>query len=372
MPPNTTKTIYKVGDFLSWQRAKSLVLSPSFQRRPVWSAAAKSFFIDTIARGHPIPIVFLREQTNLETLEPYREVVDGQQRLRTILTYVEPESLKDYDPERDPFPIKKTHNPELAGKTFKQLPADIRRRILGYEFSVHVLPSDTDDREVLQIFARMNATGVKLNDQELRNAEYYGEFKKLCYSLAYEQLFRWRKWRVFSEGDIARMAEVEETSDLIILMLNGLHGKGQRGIDRVYKEYEESFPDAEEVTRRFRSVMDSIDATLGDSIQATVYCRKSMFNTLFTFYYLHLYGIPFPNDGSSSRDMPAVTLPLEKTAPREMPSIAVVAARKASDLIQNGQFNEDLARVLRGATSDTSSRRTRLNFLAQASNSAQE
>src|SRR4051812_44405052 len=110
MPSNITKTVYKVGDFLSWQRMKSLVLSPSFQRRPVWSAAAKSFFIDTIARGHPIPIVFLREQTNLDTLEPSREVVDGQQRLRTLLSYIEPESLRDFDPERDSFEIKKSHN----------------------------------------------------------------------------------------------------------------------------------------------------------------------------------------------------------------------------------------------------------------------
>lgn len=30
-----TKTVYKVGDFVSWQRSGALVLSPSFQRRPV-------------------------------------------------------------------------------------------------------------------------------------------------------------------------------------------------------------------------------------------------------------------------------------------------------------------------------------------------
>jgi hypothetical protein len=243
MPTNITKTVYKVGDFLSWQRAKFLVLSPSFQRRSVWPAAAKSFFIDTIARGHPIPIVFLREQTNLDTLEPFREVVDGQQRLRTLLTYIEPESLRDYDAERDAFEVKKTHNSELAGKTFKHLPADIRRRILGYEFSVHVLPSDTDDREVLQIFARMNATGVKLNDQELRNARFYGEFKKTSYSLAYEQL---------------------------------------------------------------------------------------------------------------------------------LPGTAIKAIDTASNLIQNGQFDDELAKVLRGATSDTGSRQKRLDFMNQAMSSAQE
>jgi hypothetical protein len=81
-----TKTLYKVSDFLSWQKGESLVLSPYFQRRPLWSAGAKSYLMDTIVRGLPVPIIFLREQkTDLTRMEPKRQVVDGQQRIRTVL-----------------------------------------------------------------------------------------------------------------------------------------------------------------------------------------------------------------------------------------------------------------------------------------------
>jgi len=38
----------------------------------------------------------------------------------------------------------------------------------------------------------MNSTGYKLSKQELRNAEFYGEFKQTMYALANEQLNRWR------------------------------------------------------------------------------------------------------------------------------------------------------------------------------------
>jgi uncharacterized protein with ParB-like and HNH nuclease domain len=107
MQINIAKTVYKVSDFLSWQWSNSLVLSPSFQRRSVWPKAAKSFLIDTVVRGLPIPIIFLREQTDLNTLEPIREVVDGQQRLRTLISFIEPDLLKDFDPERDSFVVKK-------------------------------------------------------------------------------------------------------------------------------------------------------------------------------------------------------------------------------------------------------------------------
>ena len=53
-----------------------------------------------------MPIIILREQTNLETLEPLREEVDGQQQLRTLISFIEPELLKDFDSRRDSFVLK--------------------------------------------------------------------------------------------------------------------------------------------------------------------------------------------------------------------------------------------------------------------------
>src|SRR2546428_2618250 len=115
------KTFYKVADFISWQRANTLVLSPEFQRRSVWKPGAKSYLIDTIVRGLPIPIIFIRDRrTDLNSLESVREVVDGQQRLRTVIGFVAPELLKNYDDQRDSFTVKKSHNPAIAGKTFRE------------------------------------------------------------------------------------------------------------------------------------------------------------------------------------------------------------------------------------------------------------
>ncbi|MFD2270569.1 DUF262 domain-containing protein [Undibacterium arcticum] len=89
---------------LAGRKSKTLVLSPSFQRRPVWNPGAKSFLIDTILRGLPIPIIFLRDQkTDLKTLLAKREVIDGQQRIRTILSYVCPKDLNDYNEANDTF-----------------------------------------------------------------------------------------------------------------------------------------------------------------------------------------------------------------------------------------------------------------------------
>lgn len=344
----TSKTVYKISDFLSWQRGKSLVLSPNFQRRSVWPQAAKSLLIDTVVRGIPMPIIFIRERTDLQTLEPIREVVDGQQRLRTLIAFIEPKLLKDYDESRDLFVVKKLHNKDIAGKTFRQLDASIRQQVLNYDFSVHVLPADTEDRDVLQIFARMNSTGVKLNAQELRNAEFYGAFKKLCYTLAYEQLERWRKWRIFSETDIARMIEVEATGELIRLMLHGVQSKSQPALNKLYLKYEEGFPHGVEATRRFRTVMDKIDESLGSELNTLAFSRKVLFETLFTFYYDLLFGL----DG-----------PLRKAKANPLPTRATKAVKDTSDLIQHGELDDDVAKVLRGGTGNKESRTLRLAFL---------
>jgi hypothetical protein len=358
MNKNIVKTVYKVSDFISWQRNKSLVLSPSFQRRSVWPKAAKSLLIDTIVRGIPIPIIFLREKTDLNTLEPVREVVDGQQRLRTLIAYIDSKLLKDYDKDKDDFVVKKTHNQEIAGKSFGQLDENTRKRILNYDFSVHILPSDTDDRDVLQIFARMNSTGVKLSPQELRNAEYYGVFKSLAYNLAYEQLARWRKWEIFTENDIARMVEVEETSEFLRLMIDGVQSKSQPALDDLYKKYEEDFPEAPEASRRFHTVMDKIDETLGEELSSLVFSRRALFETLFSFYYDLLFSL----ESSLKKRVKANTVPNQ----------AVTTVRKASAVIMKGDLSDELSKVLRGGTGNKESRLVRLSFLNNMYKDAQK
>jgi hypothetical protein len=247
-----------------------------------------------MVRGIPMPIIFLRQQTDPNTLEPRREVVDGQQRLRTIISFIDPTLLADFNAARDAFTVADVHNEDIACKPFRELPPEIRQRLLDYDFSVHVLPADTEDRDVLQIFGRMNSTGFKLNDQELRNAEFFGAYKEAMYQLAYEQLDRWRAWGVFSETDIARMLEVEETSDIAITMLKGVHGKNQKQITDFYRLYNNSFPKRAETIRRFRAVMDTIHDHLGQNIRSLAFRRKPLFHTLFSFYYDLVFGLDSP------------------------------------------------------------------------------
>ncbi|MBJ7405938.1 MAG: DUF262 domain-containing protein [Bradyrhizobium sp.] len=357
----TLRTLYRVSDFVGWQREGTLELNPNFQRRSVWKKGAKSFLIDTILRGYPVPIIFLRDKkTDLKTLKSKRDVVDGQQRIRTLLSFIDHSLLPDYDEQRDDFEINKTHNRELGGKRFHQLSMENRQRILDYQFSVHSFPTDTDDRMILQIFARMNATGVKLNSQELRNAEFFGEFKTSAYELATEQLYRWRDdWEVFNPDGIARMMEVEMASEFMMYIMTGVLEKKSATIDSFYKQFDATFADRQEVERRFRTVFDTIDDLLRNGIHR-FFSSRTMFFALFSA----VYGIQFEGRPSSPGRLKLSDIGrLSKDRPAPLtPEMTGRLIRNAT-AIKNRQAPEAVLKARQSGTTDATNRRALINYL---------
>ncbi len=299
---NITRTQFTIGDFISWMRTGELDLSPSFQRRPVWKKSAKSYLIDTIVRGLPTPIIFLRQITDTKTLTTKREVVDGQQRIRTVLSFVDKKLLKDFDATRDDFTVTETHNPEIADTTFDKLSKEYKQRILDYQFSTHVLPNDTSDQQVLDIFRRMNATGTKLNRQELRNAEYFGRFIQSVYDLSYASLDLWRNWGVFSEDNIARMDEAEFVSELYIMMLAGVSEKSQDLIDKFYDDYDKKFAERAVIEKRLNSLLEDVDDAYGEEMKGSPLSNRIILYPLLAALNQLSYGKPpFKKDATKKK-----------------------------------------------------------------------
>ena len=270
---------YSVNDFLSWSTRQELVLQPRFQRRDVWTLNAKSHLIDTIIRGLPIPIIFIRQNVDVERRKTIREVVDGQQRLRAVISFCSEE-----------FTLLKSQNPSFGGMTFSELPQDVRQRFLTYEFSV-VLLEEVSDADVLDIFARLNTYAQKLTHQELLNAAFYGELKQTVYKLGYDHLEFWRQNQILSDRQIVRMAEAELTTELLVVMLFGIQRRRVKIID-LYRTYDDSFPEKDRVIKEFQGVIDSIGRCLGDSLKDTIFRRRVLFYSLFCSFYHVMYGIP--------------------------------------------------------------------------------
>jgi hypothetical protein len=278
---NFDSRTYSVNDFLEWNDKKQLQLSPKFQRKAVWSEDAKSFLMDTIISGKPIPKIFIRQTINVENRQSIREVVDGQQRLRTILSFI-----------NDGFFISKKHNEKFGGYYFSQLnniDPDIQSTILNYEISVDLLVN-LPDREILDIFSRLNSYAVLLNEQEKINANHFSEFKILVDTLSHKYNDFWLENKLLTYQNILRMADITLVADLVTAMCEGIQSKKQ--IKSYYAKYEKSFEfNREKLEKEFDEVMNLIKLVFNEGIKQTPFKRIHLFYTLFVSFYHTKYGL---------------------------------------------------------------------------------
>jgi len=284
---------YSINDFVEWDASKQLELNPRFQRRPVWTDKAKSFLIDTILRGKPIPKVFIRQKLNVTTKTSVREVVDGQQRLRTILSFI-----------KDGFVVSKRQNEEYGGLLFSQLPVEVQAQILSYEISVDLL-INLPDSEILDIFSRLNSYAVVLNEQEKINADHFGPFKVLADRIGHKYYDYWTKQGILTPKQIMRMQEVSLVADLLIAMLEGIKSKKQ--VKKFYDNYESKFDhDPAELESKFDHVIAAISSVYPEGVSDTEFHRPHLFYSLFTAVAHRELGLPNlppePNNGYSTAE----------------------------------------------------------------------
>jgi Protein of unknown function DUF262 len=269
---------FTIADLYNWYLTKELFLQPRFQRRKVWKPIARSYLIDTIVRGLPMPKIYFRVQVDPQTVKSVREIVDGQQRLDAIFGYIEGK-----------FALSRSHDSIAAGKRFTALPEHLRKAILSYDLSADLLIG-ADDPQVLQVFARINSYSVTLNAQEKRNAKFFGLFKELAYSLGTAHVAFWMDNSILTDQAIARMGEAELTSELLIGILAGLQDK-KSSLDRYYKSYEDVFPDAKMVRDKFEKVIAWLQGNAMGQLGGTVFQRRALFYSLFLAVADAMFGI---------------------------------------------------------------------------------
>ncbi len=171
-----------------------------------------------------MPKVFIREKIiNSQTMTVLKEVVDGQQRLSIIFSYMNNE-----------FKVSKKHHEQFSKSFYKDLPEEVKKQFMGYEVAVENL-YDAPDNEVLDVFARLNSYSAPLQKQELRNAVTSGDFKMLAIEVANAHTTFWEENKIFLTKSIVRMRNVEITAELLIAMIDGIQG-GKDYVDKYYKE----------------------------------------------------------------------------------------------------------------------------------------
>lgn len=273
---NFDTRVYSVSDFLEWHNNDLLELSPDFQRRTVWSEKAKSYLIDTIVRGKPIPKLIISQE--MKGNRTVRVVVDGQQRLRAILEFINGD-----------FKISRAHNKKLAGFTYMKLPKQFKQAFLQYELGVDLIFNMAYEN-ILDIFARINSYTVMLNKQEKLNANYLGYFKQYAFKYGYKYVKYFLEGNILKRTRVARMAEAELAADLFMALIGGV--QTNKNVEQYYKEYEEKIGNLEESAKRFDTIMSYIGNIYPpEELALTNWSRIHLFYTLFTTIGHNLYSL---------------------------------------------------------------------------------
>ena len=127
-----------------------LDIRPPYQREFIYKDKQRDAVIDTVTKDFPLNVMYwaVRDDGDFE-------IIDGQQRTISVCQYV-------------------TGDFAFQGKYFFNLQDDEKEQILEYPLTVYQC-SGTDS-ERLDWFRIINIAGVKLSDQELRNAVYSGSW----------------------------------------------------------------------------------------------------------------------------------------------------------------------------------------------------
>ncbi len=273
---------YRISDFLEWNEKKQLELNPYFQRRNVWTEQARVFLIDTILRRMPMPKVFVRTRIDLATQRSFREVVDGQQRLRAI-----------FDFAGDRMVLTRRAG-EYAGLRYSTLDPESQESFLSYPIAVDQL-INASDSDVLEVFARLNSYTLSLTAAELRHAKFQGNFKWAVHAASQHWDRLWTDFRVVSVRGRLRMEDDALMAEMFSTLLRGVTDGGQRKIDELYKVLDSNFPDDSNVPAQVDTVVSYIIDNFADVLTDSPIAGAPHFLMLFAAVAHARIGIP-PGD----------------------------------------------------------------------------
>lgn len=252
----------KISELYKRIKDKTLILQPDFQRKFVWTTTHKEAFIETILKGLPFPEIYTAQSgIDIEKIETQEVVVDGQQRLSTLVQYIdEPEGSKIFG--------------KLVPK-FRELAIGSQKEFLNYNVVIRDL-EDISPEYIREIFKRINQTKFNLQQVEIQNAVYDGEFittaKEILKSVESQHI------PIFSESEMSRMSDLHFILSIMATLEIGGYFTRDSEIEKMVAMYNDNFPNKEMALHKIVSVLLGIKSM--NLEPDSIWYRKSNFFTL--------------------------------------------------------------------------------------------
>lgn len=283
---NFTDTRKSIKDISTMFSDGNLVVDNTYQRRSVWSEKDKVRLIETVLLKLIIPVLFFwKAETDPETGLSITHIVDGQQRIKAICSFIENEfKLKPQ------YLLDKTAKEKYANKYFKDLEPEDKKAFWNYQLMVIDIDPEATRDDIITMFNRLNLTDYSLNDQEKRNS-MSGEFASLARELS--EIPLWEDKHLFTTKDVKRMKDVEFCASLLLLQRKGIIDQtDQSALNTAYEELQEGYTEAEDDKWAVISAIQAVSQFFISDEVTKFLKKKTQLYTLFSVvFYMNRNGI---------------------------------------------------------------------------------
>lgn len=156
-----------VGELISSYKSGEIVIHPEFQRFFRWNDFQKTRLIESFLLGLPIPPIFVFQKST-----GIWELIDGLQRVSTILQFVGELKNKNGKPVKPLSLTECKYLPSLNGATWKNsatIPDQIKLRFRKSRIDVKIILPKSNEISKFELFDRLNTGGSQATAQEVRN-----------------------------------------------------------------------------------------------------------------------------------------------------------------------------------------------------------
>ncbi len=260
----------------SWFRENKLLVNRRYQRKLVWTLEEKQKLIESIIKKYPIPAILIAER---EGVPGTYEIIDGLQRLHAIMSFIETgyKTLEGKIFDLQHFPTAKTKAdeggfiPNVAESMLNQREVGA---LLDYTLAVSIM-RNASEREINDVFDRINTYGHRLSDQERRQAGVQNNFSSLVrvigcslrgdvsndiltldkmpsisidlplmkhgYEVQAEDVF-WVKHGILRSTDLRDSMDEQCISDIAACIIGGSFiGRSKDALDKVYNQEDSEY-----------------------------------------------------------------------------------------------------------------------------------